>query len=279
MTRAGRQRCRSRRRRPGGRRWTTAAAVVGRPVIAMPDGLRCPTALAFGRTATASSSQGSRRHAPSDWAADLMEKNAAGSLWRIDLRQAAMPPAWPAASPFPMGSHSRRRCGDRRRELAPSAHPRSRPQSAPPEPVLAMLPGYPARLAPAADGGAWLALFAPRNRLIEFVLPRKQLSRRHDARGAARLLDRARAVVGRAASSSRCNAAASSTMGIHKPWSPSRSYGLVVRLDRDDAAGCQLHSRANGTAPRRDQRRRIDGRRAGRLQGRRRHPRHRSAGG
>src|SRR5206468_12498439 len=44
------------------------------------------------------------------------------------------------------------------------------PESKRPEPVLTKLPGYPARLAAAADGGAWLALFAPRNRLIEFVL-------------------------------------------------------------------------------------------------------------
>ena len=39
-----------------------------------------------------------------------------------------------------------------------------------PKPVLADLPAYPARLAPAPGGGAWLALFAPRNRLIEMVL-------------------------------------------------------------------------------------------------------------
>ena len=36
--------------------------------------------------------------------------------------------------------------------------------------LLTKLPGYPARLSPASDGGAWLALFAPRNRLIEFIL-------------------------------------------------------------------------------------------------------------
>ena len=36
--------------------------------------------------------------------------------------------------------------------------------------MVSKLPGYPARIHPAADGGAWLALFAPRNRLIEFIL-------------------------------------------------------------------------------------------------------------
>ena len=34
------------------------------------------------------------------------------------------------------------------------------------------------------------------------------------------------------------------TMGIHKPWSPSRSYGLVVRLD----AACS-RSQASTAAP------------------------------
>ncbi len=37
------------------------------------------------------------------------------------------------------------------------------------------------------------------------------------------------------------------TMGIHKAWSPSRSYGLVVRLDARLTPVASLHSRANGT--------------------------------
>ncbi len=36
------------------------------------------------------------------------------------------------------------------------------------------------------------------------------------------------------------------TMGIHKPWSPSRSYGLVVRLDDELQPVASFHSRANG---------------------------------
>jgi hypothetical protein len=36
------------------------------------------------------------------------------------------------------------------------------------------------------------------------------------------------------------------TMGIHKPWSPSRSYGLVARLDREMRLVRSFHSRANG---------------------------------
>jgi hypothetical protein len=36
------------------------------------------------------------------------------------------------------------------------------------------------------------------------------------------------------------------SMGIHKPWSPSRSYGLVVELDPDLQPVASHHSRANG---------------------------------
>jgi hypothetical protein len=35
-------------------------------------------------------------------------------------------------------------------------------------------------------------------------------------------------------------------MGIHKPWSPSRSYGLIARLDRAMQPVASFHSRANG---------------------------------
>jgi len=36
------------------------------------------------------------------------------------------------------------------------------------------------------------------------------------------------------------------TMGIHKPWSPTRSYGLLVRLDGNLRPVASFHSRANG---------------------------------
>jgi hypothetical protein len=113
------------------------------------------------------------------------------------------------------------------------------------QPVLAKLPGYPARLASAADGGAWLALFAPRNRLIEFVL------REHDYRAAMmREIERPYWIAPALSSGQSflepLQAGGVKTMGIHKPWSPTRSYGLVVRLDADLRPIASLHSRANG---------------------------------
>jgi hypothetical protein len=112
--------------------------------------------------------------------------------------------------------------------------------------VLTHLPGYPSRLAPASDGGAWLTLFAPRNRLIEFVL--QETHYRQD------MIDQVPPAywIAPALASNRSfleplQCGGIRTMGIHKPWSPSRSYGLVVKLDRDMQPQFSLHSRANGT--------------------------------
>ena len=111
---------------------------------------------------------GSAGIAPSDWAVDLMEKGAAARSG-ASTRAAALPPGSPTGWPFPFGLHRRRRRRDRQRKLAPSADPAStatRHASRCSRSCRAIRRG----LSPAADGGAWLALFAPRNRLIEFVL-------------------------------------------------------------------------------------------------------------
>ena len=100
------------------------------------------------------------------------------------------------------------------------------------------------RIVADAGDGYLLALFAPRNRLIEFVLHGGRLSRRHDAR------DRPRAYwIAPALSASRSfleplQNGGVRTMGIHKPWSPTRSYGLVVEPRQRAAAGRQLSTAA-----------------------------------
>ncbi len=50
--------------------------------VALPADINCITALAYGQDGTLWLVNGSARHAPSQWAADLMEKGASGSLWK-----------------------------------------------------------------------------------------------------------------------------------------------------------------------------------------------------
>lgn len=111
--------------------------------------------------------------------------------------------------------------------------------------LLEDLPAYPARLAPAGDGGLWLALFAPRRQLTEFVL------REDDYRHAMMATIPQEAWIGPdfgdgGGLTEPLQSGSVRQMGIMKPWAPSRSYGLVVRLDRDLQPVATFHSRADG---------------------------------
>jgi hypothetical protein len=209
------------------------------------SGLACPTALAFEDAGTLLVCQGSSAHRASDWVVDLMSKNASGSVWRVDL---AVGRASKLAGDlaFPYGVLANAPGGG----VVVSESWRHRlvriaPQDGSIEPVLTKLPGYPARLAAMADGGAWLCLFAPRNRLIEFVL--EEDAYRADM---VREVNRAHWIAPALSSGAgfleplQCGGV--KTMGIHKPWSPSRSYGLLVRLDGNLRPVASFHSRANG---------------------------------
>jgi hypothetical protein len=113
-------------------------------------------------------------------------------------------------------------------------------------PVLDDLPAYPARIAPAADGGLWLALFAPRRQLFEMVLRERDYRREmlqtippSDWIGPE--------LNSHGGADQPLQAGSIWQMGIVKPWAPSRSYGLVVKCDAACRPVASWHSRADGT--------------------------------
>jgi hypothetical protein len=91
----------------------------------------------------------------------------------------------------------------------------------------------------------WLALFAPRNRLIEFTLG-EDTYREEMMRDVPREYWIAPALASGTSFLEPLQCGGVKTMGIHKPWSPSRSYGLVVKLDQTLRPVASFHSRANG---------------------------------
>ncbi|MCQ8873381.1 hypothetical protein NP945_16230 [Mesorhizobium sp. LMG17149] len=218
--------------------------LIGGSDVSLPADLSCITALAYADDGTLWLANGSAEHAPSQWAADLMKKGASGSLWKRDaadgdFRKVAGEIAFPYGL-HPVGSDVLVSESWRHQLVRFDGATGSRST------VLTHLPGYPARLSPSADGGAWLTLFAPRNRLIEFVLQethyrQDMLSQVPPAYWIAPALASSRSFL----EPLQCGGIR--TMGIHKPWSPSRSYGLVVRLDQKMQPQFSLHSRANGT--------------------------------
>lgn len=207
----------------------------------------CPTALTFladGRLAIAS---GSAVNGPDHWARDLMTHGASGQVlaWTVGASQAtvlASGLAWPGGVVEESGGSLivSESWAHRLIRIDPA-----KPAATPVETRRRRLPGYPGRIVPATGGGYWLAVFAPRNQLVEFTLKEKEYRERMIASVEERFWI---APCLRSGSDFReaLQGGGVKQMGVLKPWAPSLSYGLVIRLDADLRSVSSLHSRANG---------------------------------
>jgi len=212
--------------------------------IAADAAARCITALAAARDGALLVANGSATHAASDWKRDLMEKNASGSVWRLEPASGARTQL-AANLAYPYGLLEERdsivvseswRCALTR--ISPGSSRRGAT-------VLEDLPGYPSRLSRSAGDTIWLALFAPRSQLIEFVLSEDRYRRRMIEQidpdyWVAPCLRSGRSPL------EPTQQGGVKQLGILKPWSPSRSYGLIARLDRAYRPTASLHSRTSG---------------------------------
>jgi hypothetical protein len=189
---------------------------------------------------------GSTQYTAAEWQSDLLLRGNTGSVWRVGL---ATGDAVCLASglAFPYGlmpsfdgrslivSESWRHRLIKLDAAAPST----------PEVVLVDLPGYPARLHDDGSGGAWLALFAPRNQLVEFVIREPEYRDRMmtTLRPAYWI---APALRSRGSFLEPLQGGGVRQMGMLKPWAPTRSYGLVIGLDGELEPRRSMHSRADG---------------------------------
>ncbi len=207
-------------------------------------GVRCITALAVAADGALLVANGSAARGPADWKRDLMERGASGSVWRFDPANGA----WTQIAgrlAYPSGllddgnsvvvSESWR-CALTR--ISPGSGGRGAP-------ALEDLPAYPSRLSRGPDDAVWLALFAPRSQLVEFVLSEDSFRRR--------MLDEidsdywvAPCLRSGASPLEPTQQGGVKQLGVMKPWSPSRSYGLIARLDGALRPKASLHSRTNG---------------------------------
>jgi hypothetical protein len=185
---------------------------------------------------------GSADNAPADWKRDLMQKNASGSVWRLD-------PASGARTRLAGGLAFANGLLEERDSILVSESWRAALTRIAPGgrklPALEDLPAYPGRLSRGADGAVWLALFAPRSQLVEFVLSedgyRRRMIETVDPQfWVAPCLRTSRSPF------EPTQQGGVKQLGVLKPWSPSRSYGLVARLDAALRPVASFHSRANG---------------------------------
>lgn len=203
--------------------------------------IQCINALHQGPEGTLLISEGSRQTAYADWSTDLLNHGRSGRIVQYD----------------PESGNSQVRakdlaycygvCADGGRILASEswAHRLRVIDGATVGIGPDHIPGYPSRISRASDGGFWLAIFAPRSQLLEFVL-------REDAFRAEMMATiEPKYWVAPALSSGTdflepLQQGSVRQMGILKPWAPARSYGLVLRLSKDLLPLYSVHSRVGG---------------------------------
>lgn len=207
------------------------------------DGAACVTAMA----ATGSGlyiANGSATNRGDDWQRDLLERSASGSIWRIDLESGnasrlAEGLAWPAGLAVDAEGLVFSEAWKHRLVRIDPARPEAF------QVLHADLPAYPGRIAPAADGW-WLALFAPRSQLVEFVLREPAYRRRMMAEVPQEFWVAPRLRSGLSFYES-LQGGGVKHLGMLKPWAPTMSAGLCVKLDRAFQPRSSLQSRADGS--------------------------------
>jgi hypothetical protein len=203
----------------------------------------CPTSLlAVGNSLVVA--QGSALRGPIEWRRDLMERGASGSVWRLDLHNRTATCLGDRLA-YPNGLAAHQDGGVVVSESWRHRLVKLSPGGSNPEIVLEHLPGYPSRLAPSAGGGYWLTVFAPRSSLIEFVLREAEFKRRMLAEIPEEYWVAPSLSSGASFKEPMQNGGIK-VMGILKPWAPTRSYGLLVKLDQGLSPISSHHSRSDG---------------------------------
>lgn len=209
--------------------------------------IRCPTAVAVAADGTIFLTDGSRRNGTGEWLQDLMQ-NRPGSGRVIACNGDLSAPriladdlSWPCGIAVSHGEDAVLVTESWRHRLL------SLPRSGGSATVLVRnFAGYPSRIARGGRRDYWIAFFALRSQLTEFVLRERRFRERMMAQVppafwigpslGGQFDYREPTQVGRI-----------KKLGIQKPWAPARSYGLVGRLDGSGTTLDSLHSRVSGS--------------------------------
>jgi Strictosidine synthase len=220
--------------------------MVGRLEFVAGEPLACPTAVTLAPDGTIYVTDGSRANPPEFWLTDLMQNRApSGRMIVCDANLSAARVcvdrlAWPAGI---VVSHDGREVWvaeswSHRLTAFSGANYHKRI-------LIKNFAGYPARLTHAASNEYWMAFFALRTQLTEFVLRERKFCEAM-MQTVPQELWIGPALDGRFNYREPTQIGRIKKLGIQKPWAPARSYGLVARLNGQGEAVESLHSRVDG---------------------------------
>ncbi|WP_456798248.1 MULTISPECIES: SMP-30/gluconolactonase/LRE family protein [unclassified Bradyrhizobium] len=216
----------------------------GKVVQPSGDVLRCPTAIAWLDESTLAVCNGSKRLGAHDWRRALMMLDSSGCVAVVDLAEdqikvVATGLAWPAGVAASAGRLIVSECLKHR--IVAVTLPDGKLLE-----LAAGLPGYPARLTRAAAGGMWLCFYSVRNQLVEFIL-REDEYRTRMVNEVPEQYWMAPSLRSGRSFKEPMQGSQLKQMGILKPYSVTRSYGLVAYCDANTTPAGSFHSRADGT--------------------------------
>lgn len=205
--------------------------------------MRCPTAM-IADDGALYVSHGSAQNPPSAWQRDLLERNASGSVWRLDLRggkqhRIAAGLAFPAGLALASDGLIVAESWKHRIVLLDNATGATR------KVLQTDLPGYPGHIGRGAGTGYVMTMFAPRNQLVEFILREDQYRCRMMAEIDPRYWVAPSYRSGRSFYEP-LQGGGVKHLGILKPWAPTLSFGMVVLLDDNGQPTDSFQSRADG---------------------------------
>lgn len=203
---------------------------------------KAPVALHFENGHSLLLALGSQIHSPAGWKRDLMEGNACGSVWRIDLasgesRLLCDRMAFPYGIAITLGGAILVAESWKHRIVDIS---RGAPRV-----VVDDLPFYPARLATTSTGDVLVCGFAPRRQLVEFVLREREFLRRM----MSEIPEQHWMAPALGSGTDYWEPLQQGQIrhhGVLKRWSPTKSYGLVATMDPSGRFLSSSHCRAGG---------------------------------
>lgn len=186
---------------------------------------------------------GSATNTTALWQRDLLERNATGSVWRIGLddgrtERIADGLAWPAGLALAGSSLVVSEAWKHRLMRIFLSGDSS------PEELCHDLPGYPGRISRAPEGW-WLAVFAPRSQLVEFILREPAYRKRMLKEVAQEYWVAPKLRTGRSFYEP-LQGGGVKHLGLLKPWAPTMSAGLCVHLGDAFQPASSMQSRADG---------------------------------